>query len=336
MTALATGPEAELSNAEQAAALLMSLDKRDAAAVMRALPPRDLHRLAAVMTTMSAPDSREFAAILQRFHNDVKRYSGVKASASDAVLGLLEEALGEERAKLLSDRLAFHGQAKHIVKLKWLDAATIAGIIRREHPQIQTVVIACLESLLASEVLLEFDEAKRVDLLGRLSGLKSLTPAALEELDWLLEQYFNDLGRPVGRALSGDTMAANLLNEMDVGAESALLNGLRASQPESAARVEELMFGFAQIMNMADRDVAVLVRQLAPEVLAPALLGVQSGLRARLLASLAADKRAALAGIEPRFTPAERESARAEIVSVAKQMAAVGEIILDARKIDVF
>ncbi|MEX1669268.1 FliG C-terminal domain-containing protein [Zhongshania guokunii] len=326
----------ELSNTEQAAALLMSLDKRDAAAVMRALPPRDLHRLAAVMTTMSAPDSREFTGILQRFHSDVKRFSGVKASASDAVQGLLEEALGEERAKLLSDRLAFHGQAKHIAKLKWLDAATIAGIIRREHPQIQVVVIACLESRLASEVLLEFDEAKRVDILGRLSCLKSLTPAALEELDWLLEQYFNNLGRPVGRALPGDTMAANLLNEMDVGAESTLLNGLRASQPESAARVEELMFGFAQIINMADRDVAVLVHQLAPEVLAPALLGVESRLRARLLASLPADKKTALAAIEPNFTQVERESARAEIVSVAKQMAAVGEIILDARKIDVF
>ncbi len=286
-----------LSSTEQAAALLMSLDKADAAAVMRAMVPRDLHRVVEAMTMMSAPNNADFMTILRRFHRDVADFSGVKVGVSDAVSSLLEEALGEERAKLMSDRLAFHGQAKHIAKLKWLDATTIAGIIRREHPQIQTVVVACLEPRLASEVLLAFDEAKRVDVLARLSALKSLTPAALEELEWLLEQYFSDLGRPVGRALQGDSMAAKLLNEMDVGTESALLNGLRYAQPESAARVEELMFGFAQIANMAPRDLTILLAQLAPEVLAPALRGTGAELRKQLLGILSADKVAAIAAL---------------------------------------
>jgi flagellar motor switch protein FliG len=325
-----------LSSTEQAAALLMSLEKADAAAVMRAMAPRDLHRVAEAMTMMSAPNNADFKAILCRFHLDVADFSGVKLGASDAVSSLLEEALGQDRAKLMSDRLAFHGQAKHIAKLKWLDAATIAGIIRREHPQIQAVVVACLEPRLASEVLLAFDEAKRVDVLARLSALKSLTPAALEELEWLLEQYFSDLGRPVGRVLQGDSMAAKLLNEMDVGTESTLLNGLRYAQPESAARVEELMFGFAQIANMAPRDLAILLAQLAPEVLAPALRGTGAELRKQLLGNLSADKLAAIAALGSRFSPTEVKSARAEIVSIAKHMAAVGEIILDARKIDVF
>ena len=325
-----------LSSIEQAAALMMSLDKAAAAAVMRELPPRDLHRLAAAMTTMSAPSSVDFMRVLSRFHADVVAISGVKPGASDAVRNLLEDALGAERAKLISDRLAFHGQAKHIAKLKWLDAATIAGIIRREHPQIQVVVLAWLESLLASEVLLEFDEPKRIELLGRLSTLKSLTPAALDELDWLLEQYFKNVGRPVSRALQGDTLAANLLNELDVANESILLNGLRSIQPEKAAKVEELMFGFAQISNMAPRDVEVLLGQLAPEVLAPALSGAQSALRHQLLASISTEKLAAILVLGSHFSPADVDSARAEIVRIAKQMAAVGEIILDARKIAVF
>ena len=325
-----------LSSTEQAAALLMSLDKEDAAAVMRAMPPRDLHQLAVAMTALSTPNNAEFLSVLHRFHVDVKGFSGVRPGASDVVRGLLEEALGDERAKLVSDRLAFHGESKHIAKLKWLDASTIAGIIHREHPQIQSVVIACLESRLASEVLLQFEEAKRVDILARLASLKSLTPAALLELDWLLEQYFNDLGRPVGRVLKGHNMAADLLNELDVGTESALLNGLRSAQPESAASVEELMFGFAQISNMAARDMSILLAQLAPEVLAPAMRGTDAELRKQLLACLPGEKLAAITALGSRFSAAEIASARAEIVSIAKQMAAVGEIILDARKIDVF
>ena len=94
-----------LSDVEQAAALIMSLDKSHAAAIMRALPPADVHRIAAAMSGMDAPSSGEFKQVLARFHLDVKTFSGVKPSASDAVLSLLEEALGEERAALLGDRL---------------------------------------------------------------------------------------------------------------------------------------------------------------------------------------------------------------------------------------
>ncbi|MFT4917847.1 MAG: flagellar motor switch protein FliG, partial [Zhongshania aliphaticivorans] len=89
-----------LSSTEQAAALLMSLDKADAAAVMRAMVPRDLHRVVEAMTMMSAPNNADFLTILRRFHRDVADFSGVKVGVSDAVSSLLKEALGEERAKL--------------------------------------------------------------------------------------------------------------------------------------------------------------------------------------------------------------------------------------------
>ena len=325
-----------LSDVEQAAALIMSLDKSHAAAIMRTLPPADVHRIAAAMSGMDAPSSSEFKQVLARFHLDVKTFSGVKPSASDAVLSLLEEALGEERAALLGDRLALHGQSRQITKLKWLEPNTIVDIISREHPQIQAVVIACLAPRQGSEVLLAFEESRRLDLLGRLSSLKNLTPAALEELDWLLEHYFSDVGRPLGRAMTGDSLAAALLNEMDVGAESNLLNGLRASQPEQAARVEELMFGFAQIANMAEQDIVILAKQLAPEIMAPALAEAGALLRRRFLSAVSDDKKHEIMALSRRFTQAEAHAAQAEVVSVARQMAAVGEIILDARKIDVF
>lgn len=325
-----------LSDAEQAAALLMSLDKSDAAAILKNMPPADVHRLAAVMSSMDAPSRGEFTQVLERFHRDVKSYSGVKANAGDRVLNLLQEALGEEHAKLLSDRLALDGQSKHIAKLKWLEPQTIVDIIRREHPQIQAVVIACLDAAQGSEVLLAFEEERRLDLLGRLSALKHITPIALEELDWLLEQYFSNIGRPLGRAMTGDSMAAALLNEMDVGTESSLLNALRENQPEQAARVEELMFGFAQFSHMAEHDIELLVRQLTAEVLAPALSETTAQLRRKFIEALGPQKKQAVGALSKRFTQTEVHTAQTEIVSIAKQMAAVGEIILDARKIDVF
>ncbi|MFT5889617.1 MAG: flagellar motor switch protein FliG [Zhongshania sp.] len=325
-----------MPSSEQAAALLMSLDKADAAAVMRAMAPNDLHRLALAMKQMDAPGSLQFGEVLQRFHQDVLKFSGVLNSASEGVQSLFTEALGEERAKLLGERSSFFQQSRHVTTLQWLDAATIAAIVRREHPQIQTVLIACLEAAQASEVLLEFDAPRRLDLLGRLAILKTLSQAALEELEWLLDMYFSGAGRSSGRRLGGEQKAADLLNQLDVVTESLLLNGLRTSRPEAAARIEDLMFGFEQLDKIASADLRLLLGQLSDEVIAAALAGSHSRQRECLVAVLDDKQLRAVKALARNYRPVEMEMARTEIVTIAKHMAAVGEIILDARKINVF
>ncbi len=321
----------QLSNAEQAAAVLMALEPATAAAVLRELRPLRVQQLADQMSQNTSADAQQLEQLLVRFNEAVIHFSLVRPSQADHVRNLLEAALGEEHASLVKGRLALHGQSRQIGKLKWLAAETIADMLEREHPQIQAVLIACLESAQAAEVLQCFELGRRRELLARLAALESLSPAALSELDWLVEQYLGDIGHSAGRHMTGEALAAALLNELDIADESALLEGLRERRPGLAERVEDRMFGFEQLQRLSDGDLNILVAQLNPLTIQRALQGAGGELRSRLRAVLEV-QHPSLADIEP-LGASEVELARQELVTVAKRLAGVGEIVLDARRL---
>ena len=318
------------SDPEQAAMVLMALDAKLAATVLREFSPDRIQTLTAYMSSLKTPDAVQLAQLLARFNDDALRFSLVRPGQAEDIRGLLEEALGEERAALVKSNLALQGQSQQISKLKWLTPETIADMLRREHPQIQAVLIACLEPVQGAAVITCFGLERRRELLSRMASLESLSTAALAELDWLIEEYLNDRGHS-GRRLTGESLAAALLNELGVADESALLEGLREHHPGLAERVEDHMFGFEHLQRLAQDDMDSLVTQLNPQTLLRAVEGSSGDLRGALLQAIERHHSGAILIGRPSFT--EIELAKQELVAVAKRLAGVGEIVLDSRKL---
>lgn len=315
---------------EQAAMVLMALEAKVAASVMREFSPERIQALTGYMATLATPDAGQLAQLLARFNDDMLQFSLVRPSQAEDIRDLLEEALGEERAALVKSNLALQGQSQQIAKLKWLAADTIADMLRREHPQIQAVLIACLEPAQGAAVITCFDPQRRRELLSRLASLESLSTAALAELDWLIEEYLNARGHS-GRRLTGESLAAALLNELDVADESALLEGLREHRPGLAERVEDQMFGFEQLQRLTEADMKNLVSQLNPQTALRALEGATGELRAALQNALQSQHPEERLLGQP--SNGEVELAKQELVAAAKRLAGVGEIVLDSRKL---
>lgn len=333
----ATEVEADFrySNTEQAAMVLMSLPQAEAVAVMRELSPQDVQRLSEVMQHLQDAGQGVIANVLTRFLSDASQQSAIRPYSGERIRGLLDAALGVDRGRLLGERLSALGADSQLSKLGWLDARSIARVIASEHPQIQAVLLACLSSRQASEVLLSFTEAQQHDLLGRLAGLETISSLALQELEAVLESHFSG-GAEISQDVSGERLAAGLLKELDVQRESELLQALSANQPERAARIEDLMFDFAGLTQLRDDELSLLLAPLAIDLLATALRDVDAVLRARLIQCLSRDRRRELNRMLLAQTPRSREAgilAREEIVAVARRMAAVGEIVLDSRKL---
>ena len=315
---------------EQAAMVLMALEAKVAASVMREFSPERIQILTSYMATLATPDAGHLAQLLARFNDDMLQFSLVRPSQAEDIRDLLEEALGEERAALVKGNLALQGQSQQIAKLKWLAPDTIADMLHREHPQIQAVLIACLEPAQGAAVITCFDPQRRRELLSRLASLQSLSTAALAELDWLIEEYLNARGHS-GRRLTGESLAAALLNELDVADESALLEGLREYRPGLAERVEDQMFGFEQLQRLTEADMKSLVSQLNPQTVLRALEGATGELRVALQNALQSQHpEESLLGPP---SSGEVELAKQELVAAAKRLAGVGEIVLDSRKL---
>lgn len=329
------GLDAGVSHTEQAAMVLMSLDQEEAVAVLRELPPEDIERLSEAMLNLQHAERGAMASVLQRFFRDAGAVSGIGSVRGERIRGMLDQALGSERGRLLGERIVALGPDSQLSKLQWLDAEGIARLMQGEHPQLQTVLLACLSARQASEVLMRLHEPLRVDLLERLAGLQAISSLALQELEAVLSSHFAEGGGGLRQAVTGEKLAAALLREMDVDSESALLAAMSSSDPERVARIEDMMFDFSSLVQLDEGDLRLVLEQIAPALLASALAGIDAGVRNRLLRSLDRERRRAVNRLLLEARPGRRaaDAARDEIVKLTRRLAEVGEIVLDSRRL---
>lgn len=325
-----------LSRTEQAAMVLMSLDREEAVAVMRELPPESVQRLSAAMLNLQDCGQDTIHGVLHQFLMDVGQASSVRSFSHEHLRGMLDEALGRERGRLLGERVAAVSADSQIAKLRWLDAHSVADILRQEHPQLQAVMLACLSPEQGGQVLLSLPEEQRRQLLERLARLESISSFALEELDAVLAGHLSQTGVEVKQRLQGERVAADLLKSLSAQDESDLLGAMAQQDPQRAARVEAMMFGFADLLQLPTAELAKVLSPLAVDLLAIAAWDLPLADRNRMMAALArapAKRLAKLLSTSP--APGRRavEEARAEIVGVARKMADIGEIVIDMRKL---
>ncbi len=83
----------------------------------------------------------------------MEQQTSLGVGSDEFVRRVLVNALGEEKAASLMDRISLGGQRKGLDALKWMDAKQVAELVRNEHPQIIAIVLSYLDSEQAAEVL---------------------------------------------------------------------------------------------------------------------------------------------------------------------------------------
>ena len=172
----------KLEGVEKAAILLLSLSEEDAAQILKHLEPKQVQKLGAEMARIDDMTQAKITAVHKNFIDEIQNYSTIGFQSQDFVKRALTAALGEDKAANLIDQILMGSGAKGLDSLKWMDSKQVASIIRNEHPQIQTIVLSYLEPEQSAEILSQFPEKVRLDLLMRVANLEEVQPAALQEL----------------------------------------------------------------------------------------------------------------------------------------------------------
>jgi flagellar motor switch protein FliG len=323
--------KATLSGAERAAIFLMSLGEDEAAAILKHLEPREVQKLGTAMTTLQSVTRDQVNTVLQSFIDTVSELTGFGVSNNDYVRKILVKALGEDKAHGIIDRIFMGGSTRGLEQLKWLDGKTIAEMIRLEHPQIIAIVLSYLDADQAAQVLQELPERIRYDIVMRIATLEGVQPAALQELDGIMERQFAGKQRLKSSSLGGAQTAASILNLIDSSMESAIMNQIAELDGELSQRIQDLMFVFDDLREVDNRGIQLLLREVTTDTLVVALKGADAGLRDKIVRNLS--KRAGemlLDDIEAKgpVRLSEVEAAQKEILAVAKRLADDGQLAL--------
>lgn len=326
-------PKSSISKLDQAAILLMSLGEKDAAAVLRHLGPKEVQRLGSAMTQLDTIQRDDVKEVIGNFLQDANSLTGLGIGADGYIRNMLVQALGEDKASTLVDRILLGGNTTGLDTLKWMDPRSVADVIRHEHPQIQSIVVAYLDPDQAAEVLINLSPKQRLDIVMRVASLDSVQPSALQELNSILEKQFSGSTGSQTKAMGGHKVAAEIMNHLETGVESELLESIRELDEDLGNHIQDLMFVFEDLKKIDDRGIQMLLREVSSEVLILALKGADDELQDKIFRNMS--KRAGELlrdDLEARgpVRISDVEAAQREILTIARRMADSGEITLSA------
>ncbi len=321
----------KIAGDERAAILLLSLSEEDAGSIIRHLEPKQVQRAGSAMASAIDLNADKVNAVHRAFLEDIQKYTSIGMGSEDFMRKALVSALGEDKAGNLVDQILTGTGSKGLDSLKWMDPRQVASIIINEHPQIQTIVLSYLDADQSADILSQFPERVRLDLMMRIANLEEVQPSALAELNEIMEKQFAGQAGAQAAKIGGLKAAAEIMNYMDNSVEGVLMEQIRDQDEDMATQIQDLMFVFENLLEVDDQGVQKLLRDVPQDVLQKALKGADEALREKIFRNMS--KRAAEImrdDIEamPPVRVADVEAAQKEILSVARKLADSGEIML--------
>jgi flagellar motor switch protein FliG len=315
----------------RAAQFLMVMGEEGAANVLRHLSTDEVQKIGVEMSRMSEMTTDEVNDILTNFLKDAESDGYINIVADEYTRAVLTQALGEEAASEILEKILMGGNTKGLDSLKWMEPALVAGIIANEHPQIQAIVISYLGPELSGEVLNHMPEAAVVELIVRMAEMDSVDPKALQELNHSLEKQVEGVVTKQSSAMGGVKNVANILNSLEKSMEDRLMEKVTEVSADLAQSILDQMFVFPDLKDIPDRDFQKVLREVATDRLALALKGADQEIMDKVLNNMSSRAAEIFQEDMEELGPvkvADVELAQKEILAVAKKMADAGEIEL--------
>ncbi|MBS0288356.1 MAG: flagellar motor switch protein FliG [Proteobacteria bacterium] len=325
------GPESE--TVDKAAIFLMSLPSDDAAKLIKYLGPKEVQKLGEAMVKLEKVDNKTVHQIYNDFIVENESQTSIGLNKDEQIRRVMIGALGEDKANNIIDKILINTNTKGVETLRWMEPKQIAELIHAEHPQIQSIILSFLEPEQAAEVLMCLDEKVRLDLILRISMQEAIQPAALEELNKMMERQSVSKKVTPTKPVGGLKCAANILNFVEPSAETDLMEALKEKDEQLATQIQDLMFVFENLLTVDDRGIQTLLREVKTDTLVVALKGADVELKDKIFKNMSKRAAALLQDDLEAKGPvrlSEVEKAQKEILVIAKTLADAGKITMGA------
>jgi flagellar motor switch protein FliG len=316
---------------EKSANLLIALGEDLAAEVLKHLGPREVQKIGHTMAGLKSVPRTTVEAVLDSFLKDAEEHAAVHVDTDSYVRSVLTKALGDDKASNLISRILQGGETSGIEGLKWMDAPTVADLIKNEHPQIIATILVHLEHDHASEILNHFTERLRNDVVLRIATLEGIQPAALRELNEAMLRILSGSASVKRTAMGGVRTVAEILNFIGTANETSVVDAIREYDPDLAQKILDEMFVFENLMDIDDRSIQLILREVQSDSLILALKGASPDLREKIFKNMSQRAAEMLREDLESKGPvrlSEVEAEQKEILKVVRRLADEGQIVL--------
>jgi flagellar motor switch protein FliG len=319
---------------ERAAILLLTLGEQEAAQVLKHMGAREVQKVGSAMTRLTGVSRDEVTEVLAEFTTLVETQTSVGVGVDDFLRKVLVDALGQEKAASVIDRINLGPTSKGLEALKWMDPRAVAELIRHEHPQIISIVLAYLDADQAAEIISELPAGLRPEVLMRIATLDGVQPSALSELDDIMEKTFAGKGTTTTATLGGAKAAADIVNLLEASIEGPVMEQITRADEALSQKIQDLVFVFDNLIDVDDRGMQELLRNVQSDRLLLALKGADDELKAKIFKNMSQRAAEMLKDDLEAKGPvklSEVESAQKEILMAARKLSEAGTISLGGK-----
>ena len=329
-----------MTGRRKAAVLVLQLDREASAKVLNQLSETELEEVVAEIARAGDVPAEISAAVLREFGILQTSGSSTVRGGIEQSRALLRAAVGDQRADAILDRLS---GTMFDVPFKFLqnaDARQLLNFISDEHPQTIALVLAHVAAPLASKVLAGLGTDLQADVAHRIATMDQTTPDIIHQIEANLQRRMANLLVPSElSAVGGVQPLVDIINRADRGTEKLIMEGLEERDPVLAEEVRSRMFMFEDLINLEDRAVQLVLRQVETGNLAIALKGVASVVHAKIMANMSERAATSLAEEIELLGPVRVQSveeAQTEVVRVIRELEESGQIIVRRGEEDEF
>jgi flagellar motor switch protein FliG len=325
--------------AENAAILLMSLGEEEAAAVFKHLGPKEVQKLGETIAKMKVIPRARVEDVLAKFTAEAEKQHMLVADTDEYVKAVLRKALGDDKANLLIDRILQGSDITGIESLKWMDAGSVAELLRYEHPQIVAAILVHLDFDQASTILKSFAERQRNEVLIRIATLDGIQPSALKDLNDVMSKVLAGGDRLKKASLGGVKTAAEIINMMGTAVETSALDYIREADGDLAQKIMDNMFTFEDLNKLDDKGFQSVLKECQSDSLIIALKGATPELRDKVFRNMSSRAAETLReDLESRgpVRVSEVESEQKELLKIVRRLVDEGQIVLASGGADDF
>jgi len=319
----------------KAAIFLASLGEDAASEIMKTLDPQELQKLGAKITELSDIPQKDLNEVYGEFVENAADAGGMNVEGKDYIQKVLSKALGDEQAERVIDNLVDEDEGG-LEALKWMDPKSVANLIKGEHPQTVSLILSHLDTTQASEVLTNLPDWLRSDVMIRMASLEDIPPGVMQEIGAALQVELNqdDNKSASTKKVKGVKLVANILNQVDQSSEQAIMASITEHQADLAEKIRALMFVFDDLVELDNRGMQELMKEVNKEELTLALRAAKQEIKDKFFSNMS-DRAAQLLkeDMEAKgpVKVSEVEKAQQMILKVAKRLSDAGTISIGGK-----
>jgi len=328
----------EALNARQkAAVMLMALGPEASAEVIRHLDEAEVEALTREVAQLDKIQDYERDAAIEEFCRQAGAPSLPRGGMGSART-VLTKAFGQDKANEVVEKVSTAIEDEPFAFLRKAEPSRVAGLLKDENPQAVALALAQMPVPAAAAILSHFDTDFRVDVATRIATLETTSAEAITTVEKYLEDRHGAmLQREIVQA-GGPQRLVELLNRVDLATERMIVEALEHQKPELAEQVKGMLFTFDDIIQLDDRALQAVVKEIDVRELSTALKGTRAEIQDKIFRTMS-ERAVTMIKEDMEFMGPTRlktiEEAQKRIVGIIRRLEEAGEIQLGRGREDV-